>query len=58
MEVVERKEAKRRAKMTPAKIELQNVKKKPKGSRKLTVGRCVTEGRWCVGLKVDVVNVQ
>ena len=59
MDVVERKEVKKRARMTPGKIdhELHNVKNTWRLEH-TKEGRCVTLARWCVGMNVDVVNVQ
>ena len=56
MDVVERKEAKRRARMTPGKIELQRAKTWRLEQTK--EGRCLTLARWYVGMNVKIVNVQ
>ena len=56
MDEVERKEAKRRARMTPGKIERQ--REKTWRLEQTKEGRCLTLARWCVGMNVDIVNVQ
>ena len=61
--MVERKEAKRRAEMTPAKIELENMKKPRKLEQSKTAPGSLRQPRcarpaWCVRMNVDVINVQ
>ena len=42
--------------MTPGKIELQ--REKTSRLEQTKEGRCLTLARWCVGMNVDIVNVQ